>query len=261
MFQFKHLSKQRAIKHFVTERKGGVSSPPFDSLNMSLNVGDDKSHVIKNRQIVAKKTGIPFEKMTFTEQVHGNSIALVDGQNAGKGLFSYQDAINDADGLITNKKQIPIIVLGADCVPVLFYDPVNLGVGAVHSGWRSTVKNIAQKAISEMNHHFHSKPENILAGIAPSIGACCYEVDENVVCEVEKAFGTTEPYILPSKREKKYIFDLWNTIIIQLKNAGIKEQNIENSAICTHCNHHTFFSARRAGRDKTGRFAAGIMLR
>jgi len=247
------------IKHFVTTRHGGDSLAPHNSLNLSFIVGDKYENVIRNRQNITDSLEIPFKTMTFTQQTHSANIITVDSTNAGSGSTSYSEAFDNADGLITTQSGICLTVLSADCVLLLFYDPVKQVIAAVHSGWRGTVKKIATTAVHKMHNDFGCQLQDIKIGISPSIGQCCYEVGEDVVHEVYRAFGTTEKYLIYKRGRQKPHFDLWYANRQQLLDTGITEQNIETAEICTHCNNSTFFSARHP-EAQHGRFGAGIIL-
>jgi polyphenol oxidase len=147
----------------------------------------------------------------------------------------------------------------ADCVPLLLFDPVKKVVAVIHAGWRGTVQHITSNTIKVMIDRFGSNPADILAGIGPSIGPCCYEVGEEVKAVVHESFGTTEGYLVSQPHSEKPYFDLWYANQKQLIELGLKPENIETSQICTKCNHRMFYSSR-ADKGVTGRFAAGIFL-
>jgi polyphenol oxidase len=171
-----------------------------------------------------------------------------------------ETGIDNTDALLSNSDGVFICVQVADCVPVLLYDPVKKVIGAVHAGWRGTLKKITGFAVKQMADTFECKPSDILAGIGPSNGPCCYEVGGDVKNEAIKSFGSIKDIIRETKIAGKYIFDQWQANYNQLIECGLKEQNIEFSEICTQCQHNDFYSSR-AGNGLTGRFMAGIMLR
>ena len=163
------------------------------------------------------------------------------------------------DGMITNEPEVCLFAMGADCVPLLFFDPENKVIGAAHAGWRGTINNMAGSMVEKMKTTFGSNPANIHVGIGPSIGPCCYEVGPEVVDAVVQNFTTVNGFISNGANEGKPILDLWYTNQHLLKAAGVKEKHIEISSLCTCCNQHHFFSSR-GGQGITGRFGAGIML-
>lgn len=249
-YLFENLSRQKGITHFITTRKGGVSRKPFDTLNLGFNVPDDPKHVAKNRALLAEALGFPIGSLTTAKQVHGNKVAIVNKGQRGRELDGF-------DAMITDVPGICLMVQIADCPPLLLYDPVHKVIGAVHAGWRGTVKKIAFNAVMSMSKIFKSDPHNIYVGIGPSIGPCCYEVGDEVVREVADKLNDPDELII--KRNGKDYFDLWEANKRQLIEAGVPGSNIEVSGICTKDNSDTFFSSR-ASNGLTGRFGAGIML-
>ena len=259
IFQFHNLSEHKNISHFISTRKGGVSLNSFGGLNISFETNDTAENVLKNRSILARATEIPLETFVMQNQVHGNSVIKVIAADKGKGIFSHKTVIGDCDAMICNEPGICLFLFAADCVPILFFDPVTKVIGAAHSGWGGTVKKIAQKTILEMEVNYGCRPENILVGIGPSISVENYEVGENVIEAVIKAFGTTEKYMTKNPKTGKMHFDMWFTNKKMLTDIGVKEENIEISNLCTFDKPELFFSARRD--EPTGRFGAGIFLK
>ncbi|MBC7333265.1 MAG: laccase domain-containing protein, partial [Actinobacteria bacterium] len=143
------------------------------------------------------------------------------------------------------------MVLQADCVPLFFYDPSRKVVGIAHAGWSGTAKRIVKNVIKVMIEQYCCLPENILVGIGPSIGPCCYEVGLEVAKKIS-------PVLI---KGSKYFVDLWQANKVQLLSSGVAEENIEVAELCTRCNSHIFFSARAANGNRTGRFGAGIMIK
>jgi hypothetical protein len=256
-FLFESLSHQKGILHFISTRVGGISAPPFDSLNLSFNVSDDPKNVLQNRKILAEALGIDIESVTAAKQVHDNKVAVVTSQMRGKGSKDHASALDNIDAMVTNVPGISLLIQVADCVPLLFYDPIKKVVGAAHAGWRGTVLKIAKHTVDSMVKRYRSDPAYIYVGIGPSIGPCCYEVGHEVVREVTKTLNNAKALI--KVKDGSAYFDLWEANKDQLMEAGISSSNIEVARICTRCNSDTFFSSR-ADKGVTGRFGAGIML-
>lgn len=229
-----------------SNKEEGFSEPPYDSLNVALHVGDDPRSVLKNRTYLSQKYGFLLENFIYMDQVHSDAIKVIDDP-----MFN---RIDKCDAVITNKKNIPLMVMVADCIPILMYDKDKKVIAAVHSGRSGTFKNIATKTVLKMKKEFSSGVENILICMGPSIGACCYEVGRDIANTAKKEFGNG----CVLEKEGKFFLDLKWINLKQLKNVGIKEENIEISDICTCCDKN-YFSYRRDG--KTGRFAGIIMLR
>jgi YfiH family protein len=249
-----------------TTRLGGVSESPFGTLNCGLHVNDKAVDVITNRERLAGALGIPFEAFTYAEQVHGNEIYVVTKAEQGWGRTSREMAIQAKDGFITNEKGLVLCALFADCVPLFFYDPVQKVIGLAHAGWKGTVLNIAMSTITAMAHTFGSKPEDIQAVIGPSIGACCYEVDDVVADRVKGALVDTgaEPevvmQVLMTKPENKYRLNLQQLNREFITKAGVLSSHIEVTELCTSCSTDVFFSHRKEG-GSTGRMVAWIAMR
>jgi len=256
-FLFENLSRKRGIMHFISTRDGGVSKPPFDTLNLSFNVSDDPEHVLSNRKLLSSALGFKLEGLTVAKQVHGNKVALVTDKMRGKGSIDHSSALDDTDAMITNTPGIMLMIQVADCVPLLFFDAKRKVIAVAHAGWRGTVLSIAKHTVESMVKRFRSDPRDIYVGIGPSIGPCCYEVGHEVIKEVEKNLKNAKD-LIKVKYGSAY-FDLWEANKRQLIDSGIPLSNIEVSGICTNCNSNTFFSSR-AGKGVTGRFGAGIML-
>ena len=257
--QFHNLSKYGNVRHFISSREGGVSKGPYKGLNLGLHTSDLEKDVIKNRELLAETLGIPPGRFVYANQAHTGNVAVIGEQDAGKGADSLTFSIPETDAMITDIPGICLVVMVADCVPLIFYDPVKHIAAVAHAGWRGTLQLIAFKTIELMMKKFGSAPGNILCGIGPSIGPCCYEVGEEVISAVQSLPVNTEGYLLRSSKPGKAVFDLWTSNHHQLTDAGVRPENIENSEICTLCNSVDYFSSR-AGKGVTGRFAAGICL-
>nr|WP_240343823.1 peptidoglycan editing factor PgeF [Paenibacillus sp. SYP-B3998] len=248
-----------------TSRHGGVSESPYASLNGGLHVKDRDNHVIRNRQLLAQALGQPFEAFTYAEQVHSNEVIVIGKQEKGLGRNSREEAIQAKDAFITNEQGTVLCAQFADCVPLFFYDPVNRAVGLAHAGWKGTVLNISMATISAMTHTFGSLPEHIHAVIGPSIGACCYEVDETVAGRVRevlsdvKASTLSNKQILRGLKSGKFMLNLQELNRILIEQAGILSSHIEVTQLCTSCRTDEFFSHRKEG-GVTGRMIAWIGL-
>jgi len=253
---FTHFDKL-AIKHGVSSRLGGTSRHPFTSLNLGLHTGDDDKQVIANRQLFCQGVGVVAENIVTAEQTHTDTVCIVTKEHLGKGAQKYSEAIRATDALITNVANIPLLLLFADCVPVLIVDPVQKVIGIAHAGWKGTVDKIAQKAVLAMQTHFGTNPQQCLIGIAPSIGPCCYEVDDAVIHRLKEQFKNWEQFVRPNG--KKWYLDLWQVNRLQMEEIGVQSKNIVMSNVCTACNNKLFFSYR-AENGRTGRMGAMIVL-
>ena len=247
----------RGIKHGVSTRLGGRSVQPFTSLNLGLHTGDDAETVWHNRQAFCQALGLTADKAVTAEQVHGDVVRLVTETDAGRGARHYQEAISGTDALITNVPDLPLMLFFADCVPVLIVDPVAKAIGISHAGWKGTVAKIAQKTVIAMQQSYNTKPANCLVGIGPSIGPCCYEVDEMVISKLRSGFSKWNELAAPCA--DCWQLNLWEANRQQLLEIGVQDRNITVSGICTAENTPVFFS-HRAENGRTGRIGAGISL-
>ncbi len=183
---------------------------------------------------------------------------LVGQEDRGKGINRRKDYIG-VDALITGDTGVPLVTYHGDCVPLLILDPVNKGIGACHAGWKGTALKIGQKTIIEMMKNLNSKAKNILVGIGPSIGKCCYQISEDLLEVFNSAFRDTTSFI-GTDRGDSYMLDLWEANRQALLEIGILDKNIIISDLCTSCNEKLFYSHRR-DRGLTGRMASIIELK
>jgi len=240
------------VNHGFTSRLGGVSHGKVSGLNLGFRVGDNPDAVMENYRLVAEDLSMNLGNTVLAKQTHTDHIRIVTEADKGKGISKESD-IEDTDGLMTNLSGVPLVVFSADCVPILFLDPVQKVIATVHAGWRGTVKGIGKKAVAMMAQQFGSKPENILAAIGPSIGPCCF------------AFGKEDAAVFPQKYVREIpndtvLVDIWAMNRDQLLDAGMTDTNIDVSGVCTVCESHRFYSYR-THREQTGRQGAIIMLR
>jgi polyphenol oxidase len=256
---FKSLKKYSQIKQFVTTRYGGVSQGAYESFNLGFGTDDAPEDILENRKILARSVGIPLESFVMLNQVHGTKVAVVTSDMKGQGAFDRVSAIRETDAAISNEPGVCLFVMSADCVSLLFYDPVKQAIGAAHAGWRGTVQQIASETVKKMQETYGCKPSDIRVAIGPSIGPCCYDIGAEVIDATLRHLGTTKPYIQFNEKDSLPYFNLWETNKLQLLNAGVKKSNIEVAKVCTRCDHNYYFSSRY-DQGLTGRFGAGIML-
>ena len=236
-------------------RKNGESDVVPGTLNLALHVGDDVEKVLRNRKAFAEAVGVSAEHFTTCQQVHGSKVVRVTEELIGSGAVDFANTIADTDALITNIPDVPLLLFYADCVPVLLADVETGAVGLAHAGWRGTVADIGAKTLATMGEAFGTKHENVLAAIGPSIGACCYEVDDFVR---DQASGY-EKFFAP-KGGGKYQLDLWGMNAKQLVEAGVPQDNISVAGVCTNDNVELFCSYR-AEQGKTGRMGVCLCAR
>lgn len=236
-------------------RLHGESDVVPGTLNLALHVGDDVSKVLRNRRAFAEAVGVDARRFTTCQQVHGSKVVQVTEELVGSGATDFANTIADTDVLITNIPDVPLMLFYADCVPVLLADTVTGAIGLAHAGWRGTVAHIAVETVAAMQEAFGTKPQNLLAGIGPSIGACCYEVDDFVR---NQASGYEE--FFAAKEGGKYQLDLWGMNAKQLVDVGVLPANITVAGVCTNDNKELFCSYR-AEQGKTGRMGVCLCAR
>ena len=247
---------QPAVVHGLFTRTGGVSPPPYASLNVGPKGGDTLAHVRKNLKRAAMALSIPAERIFCAAQVHGDRIHRVSG---GEPSIFGPDAPLQGDGLVTVEKGLYLGILTADCVPLLLLDPRRSVVGAVHAGWRGTAKGIAGKVVRTMCDEFGCESSDILVALGPAIGSCCYVVGDEVARAFVEKDRETRPFLQP-EGSGRWKLNLEGFNRHQLINAGIRDRNITPSSLCTSCRKDLFFSVRADG-EPTGRQVALIGLR
>ena len=228
------------VTHAFSTRVGGVSRPPFDSLNLGSSEYDDKNDIMQNYTLFTSAAGIDPESLVFTKQVHGDTVNAAEPRHRGNG-FKYP-SVWECDALITDCEGLALTVFWADCIPILLYDPEARAIGAVHAGWRGTASANVIKAAAEMVKRYGC--ENIRAAIGPGIGACCFETRYDVVKAMRSVFGELPEYIVHSGGGR-YNIDLKGINAWLLRRAGIAY--IDVSPLCTCCLDEEFFSHRRMG--------------
>ncbi|MBQ8147267.1 MAG: peptidoglycan editing factor PgeF [Lachnospiraceae bacterium] len=256
---FRNLEEAGVIHGFST-RLGGVSKDHLGTMNLSFHRGDEQEAVFENHHRFAKAIGYDERKLVFSDQVHTTRIHKVTEADCGKGIIRESDIIG-IDGLVTNVPEIPLITFCADCVPLFFYDPVKQVVALAHSGWRGTVARMGKVMVDYMQQEYGSQPEDILCAIGPSICQSCYEISEDVAEEFRKEFTAEQAEaMLRATGPGKYHLDLWKANQVILTEAGIREEHLEITDICTCCNPDFLFS-HRASHGMRGNLGAVIMLK
>lgn len=246
------------IQYFFTTRKGGFSDGNYTSFNLSPFVGDKLQHVAQNLNKLAKTLSLPKDKIFFPHQNHGKLIYEIDETFLQLSPEEQKNRLVNRDGLFTNLKNICVSVTTADCVPLLFYDPVKKAVAAAHAGWRGTVQQIAVKMVITLVRKYGCSPKNICVVMGPAISEPKYEVGKEILLTFKIAgFETSEIF---SQRENKIFLNLWKANEMILLRSGVLKSNIEIKELCTFTNSSDFFSARRDGTP-CGRMLSGIILR
>ncbi|MEA1918429.1 MAG: peptidoglycan editing factor PgeF [Campylobacterota bacterium] len=241
------LSQFENLTHAFTTRHNGFSQGIYASLNLAFHVEDNSLHVKQNHELLAKELDYDRSTLIHMRQIHSDIVHIVTEDDD----FEHPP---ECDALITNKKNTPIMIMSADCIPIIIYDPKHHVIALVHAGRAGAFKNIVSKTISKMCEHFTCKIESLHVSLGPSIHGCCYEVNESIA-EEAKALGY---HAMISYQDTKPFLHVNTIVRQQLKEIGVKL--IEELDYCTACEHETFFSYR-ADEGATGRNAAIAMLK
>ena len=260
---FPELEKIPFVNHLFSTRIGGVSTGDYSTMNLSYTRGDVKENVDENYRRIAEVMGHgrTLDDFVLTFQTHTTNIRVVTEKDRGKGPARERD-YTDIDGLITN---VPGIILGtfhADCPPIYIVDPVNKAIGLVHSGWKGTKGEIGARAIEKMHEEYGTNAKDCICAIGPSICGDCYEIGEDVACEFSNAYSEDELLdngILVPYPNGKYRLFLWNAIKLTLIKAGVLEENVITTDICTKCNPNLLFS-HRVHHEKRGNLVAFLSI-
>ena len=247
-YSFSHLDKESGILNAVSTKN---TNAPYD-FSLALHTGEAHADILHNRLQLSQHFGRVSYHYIVAQQTHSDHIHIVTQQHT-QGWREECTAIADCDALITSQRNVVLTILTADCVPILLYDPVQKVIAIVHAGWKGTAAKIAAKTVTKMATHFGSDASNILAGIGPAIGKCCYEVGEDVA-----KYFSEYPYGY-SQKKSKYMLDLPHINETQLCHVGVLKSNIVRSGICTACNVARFFSYRKE-QGCSGRFMSMIVL-
>ena len=255
---FPKIEAAGGVKHAFSTRLGGVSKGNCATMSFGFSLGDDKDDVLKNYGLFCSAFGADAENCVLSQQTHTANLRIVTAEDKGKGIFRERD-YSDIDGLVTDEKGLVLVTQYADCTPLAFYDPVKKVVATSHGGWRGTVQEIAAKTVELMQSRFGCDPKDILCGIGPNIGKCCYEVDDPVINEINKLTYLDLSACYSEKGGGKYMLDLREVNREILIHAGIKPENIDVADLCTCCNSDIFHS-HRATKGKRGTLALMITL-
>jgi YfiH family protein len=247
-YQFESLAAEGLV-HAVFTRIGGASHGPFATLNVGNSVGDDEAAVAENHRRIYAHMSVSAKEVVTARQVHGNHIATAEAGDGGQ-------VMPNADGLVTGEPGLALLLRFADCQPILLYDPIHCALGLVHAGWRGIAQGVVLRAVEKMQETFDSRPSDLMAGLGPAIGPCCYAVGHDVANAMGYALPDWRKVMSPLD-ENSWHLDLPAANTQQLSAAGVRA--IEQAALCTACHNDEFFS-HRADQGVTGRFAVMARL-
>jgi YfiH family protein len=249
-YRFRDLLPYPDLAHGVFTRLGGHSRPPFASLNTGHTVGDDPAAVEANHRLICQALEFRVADIVSPHQVHSATVRIVDERDKGR-------VCPRSDALVTATPGVLLMLRFADCVPVLLFDPVRRVMGLAHAGWRGTVAGVTWATVETMVSMFGCRPSDIICGIGPAIGPCCYEVGEEVAQAFHRAFPDASRLLQPRDNGRWHL-DLWAANRHQVAQAGVRQVNV--AGLCTACNTAEWYS-HRVERGKTGRLGALIGLR
>ncbi len=237
-FQDPKLIELGWVLHAFLTRRGGVSPLPYNSLNLSDKNGDKKECVLRNKDLIAGTFGFDPSRLVLLDQMQQDQILLLKGP-----VITLPSPL-EYDALITNAPDTVLSILTADCLPIFVADRRKKVIAAIHAGRQGTALHITAKVLKKMKEEFGCSCRDLLITLGPSIGVCCYEIDE-------RAFRPEWDLFSTSREKGKWMVDLTQINIAQMKEEGIDEEQISWINLCTRCCGDLFFSYRREGR--TGR--------
>jgi YfiH family protein len=237
-FEIPEMARIEWVRHAFLTRRGGASLPPYHSLNIGERNGDREEHVLKNRNLIAQAFRFDLGRLILLHQKQEDKILLLkDPVNALPPLMEY-------DATVTNSPNTFLGILTADCLPIFAVDKKKKVIAAIHAGRQGTALHITAKVLRNMEEKFNCSPKDLIISLGPSIGPCCYEIDEKVFQSEWEPFSTL-------KGSGKWMVDLAAINIAQMKKEGIQEEQICRIDLCTRCHHDLLFSYRKEGQ--TGR--------
>jgi YfiH family protein len=248
-FQFETLTKL-PVEHAIFTRQGGVSPPPWNSLNVGGTVGDDLDRVRTNQTRAFHAVNRDIKSLFDVWQVHSADHVYAQQPRDGKPYVK-------ADVILTQNPDVTLFMRFADCVPIMLIDVSKNAIALAHAGWLGTVRGAARSAVIALKEQFGSSGEDVYAGLGPSIGPDHYEVGEEVLARYVEAYPHRgdKDFI---RRDDKLFLDLWSANEAQLRAEGVNQ--IEISRVCTACDVKHWYS-HRAEKGQTGRFGALLGLR
>ena len=255
---YNSLSEIKFINHAFSTRLGGVSGGEFTSMNTGFNRGDDPDRVTENYKRLCQSAGFEFESLVASAQDHNTFVRPVTRADRGTGIYRPRD-MQSVDALITNETGVTLVTYYADCTPLFFVDTKNRAIGLAHAGWRGTVGRIGEKVVQKMTALYDTDPADMVAAIGPAISVCCYEVDKPCADHFYALEGLNSGRFVFPKENGKYMVDLIEANRQILSAAGVPDESITLSDLCTNCNSDLLWS-HRATNGKRGNMSAFLCL-
>jgi polyphenol oxidase len=237
-FEIPEIAHLGWVRHAFLTRMGGTSPSPFESLNLGKDSGDSEDHVSRNKRLAASSFGFDPHQFILLHQVHEDRILVLRKPD------DHLPAGLEYDAMITHAPNRFLGIKTADCLPILILDTSKKVVAGVHAGRQGTAYQITRKVLRKMKTEWGCLPGDLWVAVGPSIGPCCYEIDEKVFLQEWKSFSR-------SKGAGKWMVDLPGINMAQMEMEGIREDQIFRINLCTRCHPDLFFSYR--GEGQTGR--------
>jgi len=251
-FFIKSLLKQTSLVHGTSFRYYEMiegKKEPFCPYNK-----DSGGLFLKHQNYFLRSLGIKNKFLFRTDQVHDKDVYVLQDPKIPIDVVSQQKA----DAIVTQLPDCPIMVLTADCVPIIMYDPVKNVIGVVHAGRMGTQKYIFTNTIGVFSNEYGSNPKDLIVGMGPSIGGCCYEIDEHCASSFIERSSVNSGFIRKAD-QNKYFLDLKEVNRLEGCEAGVLDENIYTDSPCTSCDNHQWYSYRKEGN--TGRLMTLAMIR
>ncbi len=242
------------LGHGFSTRQGGVSSGPFESLNLGFKGGDDPLAVARNRSLFLSVWGKEENQLVSGEQIHGANVFVVDHDYLNSG----SRVVPSTDAFVTAEKKVLLGAYSADCQLVLFFDPFGPVIGIAHAGWRGTLQGIVASVVEVMESNYNSNRHHLQCLFGPCIKPCCFEIGEEVENGAAATSWSAQVVFLPGP--KRQHLDLTATNRNILTAAGVQESHIYASQLCTCCKPGLFYSYRRSKGGPTGSMMGIIYL-
>ncbi len=255
-FESSLFHKGGRVTHAFSTRLGGDSKDSWRGLNLGLYSGDALETIVENRIQFVQQFDIKPSQVASVKFIHSNRV--VDKTEAGGEFLDPEKNTTEADGMVTNVTGLALFITFADCVPLLFYDPLEQVIGASHAGWRGTVSGVAAETVKKMQKDYGTDVSHLRVAIGPHISQDHFEVGDEVIQAVQSHSGAWMD-VLRGSETGRGLFNMEKAIRWQLAQLGVAEKNIERVGGCTFDRHDLFYSHRREG-GPTGRMGAFIML-
>lgn len=240
---YNKLSQIDFIRHAFSTKHGGVSTDEWTSMNFAFSRGDKAENVIENYKIFSDAVGFDYNSLVTSSQDHNTYVRPVTKNECGIGIWREKDMMS-VDALITNEPNVTLVTHYADCTPLFFVDTVGKAIGLAHAGWRGTVGRIGEEVLRKMTALYGTNPKDVVVAIGPAISQCCYEVDKDCAENFYNLKDLDNSKFIFPKNDGKYMIDLLETNRQIVMKAGVKEENIVLSDLCTKCNSDLLWSHR-----------------